>query len=239
MRRTYLPACWCAVMVLALATRGAESQETVPVRMDPPTATGDSVGEGKAVRKKGGLFGKVKGLAGNKVVKAVAKTAACSMVPGGQVIAGAIDAAGSDGAGSAADGVAGGAVGAPCMPGAMSRPDAAGLKASGLSGMAVQAGAAAATAGRSPQVPSPVTAPGDGSDGVMGYEAGTGMSSPEELAECLGLSLDEFESLTDPTGGEPRTLTPDEIERQSALAKKVDMRAYQACMMPRAAGQIH
>ena len=44
-----------------------------------------------APKKKGGLFGKVKGLAKNKVVQQVAKTAACNMVPGGQLVAGAID----------------------------------------------------------------------------------------------------------------------------------------------------
>ena len=44
-----------------------------------------------APKKHGGLFGKVKGLAKNKVVQQVAKTAACNMVPGGQLVAGAID----------------------------------------------------------------------------------------------------------------------------------------------------
>ncbi|MEA2712917.1 MAG: hypothetical protein QOK27_878, partial [Gemmatimonadales bacterium] len=44
-----------------------------------------------APKKHGGLFGKVKGLAKNKVVQQVARTAACNMVPGGQLVAGAID----------------------------------------------------------------------------------------------------------------------------------------------------
>ena len=44
-----------------------------------------------APKKHGGLFGKFKGLAKNKVVQQVAKTAACNMVPGGQLVAGAID----------------------------------------------------------------------------------------------------------------------------------------------------
>ena len=96
-----------------------------------------------APKKKGGLFGKVKGLAKNNVVRAVAKTAACTMVPGGQLIAGAIDGASAKSAAkdaateavtgaatsaatNAVKGVAGGAVGAlaggagggnPCMPG--------------------------------------------------------------------------------------------------------------------------
>jgi hypothetical protein len=44
-----------------------------------------------APKKHGGLFGKMKGLAKNKVIQQVAKTAACNMVPGGQLVAGAID----------------------------------------------------------------------------------------------------------------------------------------------------
>jgi hypothetical protein len=111
----------------------------------PPDANAASTQDDTkpAPKKKGGLFGKVKGLAKNNVVKAVAKTAACTMVPGGQLIAGAIDGASTKSAAKAAatdavtgaatsaatnavKGVAGGAVSAlaggagggnPCMPG--------------------------------------------------------------------------------------------------------------------------
>ena len=68
-------------------------------------------------KKKGGLFGKAKGVMKNKVVQQVAKAAACTMVPGGQAIAGAIDAASSKSAGEAATGAAGVATGSSCMPG--------------------------------------------------------------------------------------------------------------------------
>ena len=66
------------------------------------------------VKKGGGLFGKVKSVAKNKVVQQVAKTAACTMLPGGQIVASAIDAAGDKGAVGAA---AGAATGTSCMPG--------------------------------------------------------------------------------------------------------------------------
>ena len=66
------------------------------------------------VKKGGGLFGKVKGMAKNKVVQQVAKTAACTMLPGGQIVASAIDAAGDKGAVGAATGAA---TGTSCMPG--------------------------------------------------------------------------------------------------------------------------
>jgi transposase-like protein len=71
-----------------------------------------------APKKHGGLFGKVKGLAQNKVVQQVAKTAACNMVPGGQLVAGAIDNASAKKAAknavtnAAKDAVAGAALGA-------------------------------------------------------------------------------------------------------------------------------
>jgi hypothetical protein len=65
-------------------------------------------------KKGGGLLGKVKGVAKNKVVQQVAKTAACTMLPGGQVVAGAIDAAANKDAVGAA---AGAATGTTCMPG--------------------------------------------------------------------------------------------------------------------------
>ncbi|HEV2086396.1 MAG TPA: hypothetical protein VGR09_15065 [Gemmatimonadales bacterium] len=71
-----------------------------------------------APKKHGGLFGKVKGLAKNKLVQQVAKTAACNMVPGGQLVAGAIDnasakkAAKNAATNAAKDAVAGAALGA-------------------------------------------------------------------------------------------------------------------------------
>ena len=74
----------------------------------------DSAGAPQSGKKKkgGGLFGKVKGVAKNKVVQSVVKTAACTMVPGGQYVAGAIDAAANK---NAATGAAGAATGSSCM----------------------------------------------------------------------------------------------------------------------------
>jgi hypothetical protein len=85
-------------------------------------------------KKHGGLFGKMKGIAKNKVVLQVAKVAACTMVPGGQVVAGAIDAASNKGTAGAAQGVAGAATGSSCMPGGMS---AAGMTGGAAMGMSV------------------------------------------------------------------------------------------------------
>jgi outer membrane protein OmpA-like peptidoglycan-associated protein len=100
-----------------------------------------------APKKHGGLFGKVKGLAKNKVVQQVAKTAACNMVPGGQLVAGAIDKASAmkaaknaakDAAKGAVVGAALGAAGgkSTCGSGLMGGLGSAGL-AKGVAGVGI------------------------------------------------------------------------------------------------------
>jgi hypothetical protein len=95
-------------------------------------ATGDTAAP--APKKKGGMFGKMKGLAKNKIVKTVAKTALCTMVPGGQVVAGALEAAETKNVAGAAASATGG--GSSCMPGmagmAPSGPGAGGIGAAGV-----------------------------------------------------------------------------------------------------------
>jgi OmpA family len=93
-------------------------------------AVSDSGAVSAPAPKKKGLFGKVKGLAKNKIVKSVAKVALCTAVPGGQVIAGALDAAKTKNVGAAAATAAGG--GGGCMPGMPGAAAAAGAGAAGL-----------------------------------------------------------------------------------------------------------
>ena len=124
-------------------------------------ATGDSVAATVAPvakKKKGGLFGKVKGLAKNKIVKTVAKAALCTAVPGGSMIAGAIDAAETKNVAGAAASVAGGG-GGGCMPGmagmaAPAGPGAAGIGAAGVAAAGVGALGAAVTGAGLPGQPS-------------------------------------------------------------------------------------
>ncbi len=184
-------------MLAALSHTGARAQEAGDTAPEP---TADSA----PAPKKKGLFGKVKGVAENKVVQSVAKTAACTMVPGGQVIAGAIDAASSKSAGEAVSGAAGAAAGTSCMPG--------GLGAGGVAG------------GMAEQVPA-------GAMPGMGYAPMARYPDEDRIAECLGLTAEELAALTDPTGGEPREPTRDELKRQQQLTRKIDMARYQGCMM--------
>src|SRR3954464_14873272 len=92
------------VIVFALAlgiSAAVEAQST------PAVLASDTVSSEAPAPKKKGLFGKMKGLAKNKVVKTVAKVALCTAVPGGQVIAGAIEAKKTKDAAGAAGAAAG------------------------------------------------------------------------------------------------------------------------------------
>lgn len=121
-----------ASIVLVPETGAAQSGSTVT------QITGDSIAAAVAPavkKKKGGLFGKVKGLAKNKVVKSVAKVALCTAVPGGSMVASALDAADKKDVAGAAVGAATGNGGAGgCMPGmaGMGAPTGAGVGAAGV-----------------------------------------------------------------------------------------------------------
>jgi hypothetical protein len=236
-RRTIWISGWLSLSLAATAQ--PQSGATVVSLPDSVRPSPDSApAEGK---NKGGLFGKVKGLAGNKVVQSVAKTAACTMVPGGQVIAGAIDAASSKGVGEAAAGAAGAAGGQSCMPGGLGGMGAgAAGAAGGMPGMAGAAagGGVAGAAGLAGAMVGGVGLPGAAAlplgampEGAMGYGTMPGAPAPEEIAGCMGISVEEYLGLTDPTRGQARPVTKEEMKRQGALAKKIDMGRYQACMM--------
>ena len=99
--------------------------DSLPAAVAPP-----------AKEKKKGMFGKVKGLAKNKIVKTIGKAALCTVVPGGQVIAGALDAAETkDVAGAAVTAATGGG---SCMPG-MAGTAGAAAPAAGIGGAAAGA----------------------------------------------------------------------------------------------------
>ena len=217
-----------SLFVLGLAAGSLQAQSRGPSEAhDTIRSAPDSVvGEVKK-KKGGGLFGKAKHLAGSKGFQQAAKTMACTMVPGGQVVAGAIDAAASKSVGGAAAGAAGAASGQTCMPmgiGATPQPSTGMAGAAGL-------GVAAGAVGLAGIGGGPTGGDMDATSGAMGYGAMPGALGPDEMAACMGLTTEEFLALSDPTGGEPRQLTKEEMDRQSKLAAKVDMGRYQGCMM--------
>ena len=130
-------------------------------------AVADSAPVAATAKKKKGLFGKVKGLANNKIVRTVAKTALCTVVPGGQVIAGALDAVEKKSVTGAASVATGG--GGGCTPGTGGMAALGGRGAGGL-------GAAAAGALGAP-------VPGAGLPGQP-FTGMPGMAmSPEQLKQ--------------------------------------------------------
>lgn len=106
MRSTHLV---LIAFALALPVAGAAQSSNAADTTLPAAKKG-----GGLFGKKGGLFGKAKALTQNKLVQTVAKTAVCNMVPGGQLVAGALDkgSAAKDGKDAAAGAAAGAALGA-------------------------------------------------------------------------------------------------------------------------------
>jgi len=137
-----------ASAILVPEIGAAQSGSTVAQVTDDSTAAATV----PAAKKKGGLFGKVKGVAKNKVVKTVAKAALCTAVPGGQVIAGALDAAETkDVAGAATSAATGGS---SCMPGMAGMAGAPSPGAAGIGAAGAGALGAAVTGAEIPGQPS-------------------------------------------------------------------------------------
>jgi hypothetical protein len=252
MRRTHRMFWVSSLLSLLLAVTSlraqSEAEASAPAADSMTPASDSAPEEGK---KKGGLFGKAKKFVGDKTVQQVAKTVACNMVPGGQVVAGAIDAAASKSAGEAAAGAAGAATGQTCMPGGIAGqalgagagvPGAAGVAgAAGAAGVGGELGSALGAAGMAGGMIGQMGAPGadEMPEGSMDfYGSMAGGPAPGEIATCLGMTEEEYLDFTNPTRGQARPMTKDEMKRQGKAAKKVDMRRYQACMMQRYTGEV-
>jgi hypothetical protein len=246
----------CGLFSLSLAAGAAHAQSEATTAPGPDSvAPAPDSTPVEGTQKKGGLFGKAQKFVGNKALQQVAKTVACNMVPGGQVVAGAIDAASSKNVGGAAAGATGAAAGQTCMPGGMGGAPVGAMGAGGgVPGMPGVAGAAgAAGVGEAAGLTEALGAaglagtmvggvgtplPGGMPEGAMGHGAVPGMPAPEEIAGCLGMTVEQYLDFTDPTRGQARPLTKDEMKRQGKAAKKMDMGRYQTCMMQQQATRM-
>jgi len=159
-----------ASAILVPEIGAAQSGSTVAQVTDDSTAAATV----PAAKKKGGLFGKVKGVAKNKVVKTVAKAALCTAVPGGQVIAGALDAAETKNVAGAATSAATG--GSSCMPGMAGM---AGAPSPGAAGIGAAGAGALGAAALGATVPG-VGLPGQPSTGMPGMAM-----SPEQMKQLM------------------------------------------------------
>ena len=163
------------------------------------SASADPSAAAATAPKKKGMFGKLKSIAGNKTVQSVAKVAACTMVPGGQFVAGAIDAASHPDAGGIASGVAGGATGSAC----------------GMSGIAGGVGGAAAGAGMA-------VVPGMGNVAGLGGAAGASANTAAAVASAASMTAAMFAKPG--AGGQPDASgalsAKDEKKMRSTLKKQ-------------------
>jgi hypothetical protein len=208
MKRGFTTARVAALMALlpvaALQAQAADSatQQTAPAA--------DS-----ATHKKHGLLHTAEKAAGNKVVQTVAKTAACTMLPGGQVVAGAIDAAANPNAGGAATGAAEAATGAGCsnaMGNLTGAPNQAGQ----------QAMTNAMTQGQTPPMDPRMQA-------QMGMINAMGIKTDEEAqAKCVGLSVEEYRIIMAPPS---MGMTKEQMKQQQAIGKKLDPKKQRECGM--------
>ena len=191
------------------AAGAAESSAAVESSADVAVTPADSTPADSApVKKKGGgLFGKVKGVAKNKVVQQVAKVAACNMLPGGQIVASAIDAAGDKGAVGAA---AGAATGTSCMPGMGGAGGAAAAMGGGALPGAIVPGAAMTGAGM-PGGPGMaqmmMTAPGAGQPAVM--DAAALAAYQAQMVAMMQASQGRMGSMPGAPGGAPGAAMPE------------------------------
>jgi len=157
--------------------------------------------EGK--KKHHGLFGKVKDVASNKVVQGVAKTAACTMVPGGSAIAGA-----AAGAASAATG-------------------------SGCYGNMGMGNAAAAAAQQQVMAQQQQAMMAQQQQQMMMLQRQAGMAGmpvmdDKQSAACLGVSVEEYHLLIDPP---PYPESKAHMKARADVGKKLDRSKQAACGM--------
>jgi hypothetical protein len=189
-------------------------------------------------KKKGGMFGKLKSVAQNKMVQSVTKAALCTAVPGGQYVMAAADAkkAGK----SVASGVANAQSCIPGMPGAgMAGMGGLGGKA-GVAGAAMNAASlgAAGMGGKAPGTNASDLAKLASMSGGTGAPAGRGAAVTAMSVATLTSAMQQANTASAATGsggggGEMTTEAPgqqvklsgavaDEIKKGKLVIKKID-----------------
>jgi hypothetical protein len=185
------------------------------VRAQAPADSASAAAAPDSAHRKGGLFGKVKKVASNKVVQSVTKVAACTVVPGGSAVAGAIDAAASKNASGAATGAAEAATGSACTN-TMGRLANGGMDAAAEQALHPPVQPTAPT--MDPQVQAQLNA--------MGFS-----TDEEAQAKCLGVSVEEYRLIVYPPGMNTRPPTKAEMKARHEAMKKLDPKKQQECSM--------
>ena len=222
-------------------TTVAPTTEPAPVETaTAATATPDTAAPADTKKKHHGLFGKVKDVAGNKVVQSVAKTAACTMVPGGSAIASAIDAGSSHNVAGAASGAAGAATGTTCGMGGMGAMGNMGGMGGAMGGAAAMAAQQQAMANQQQAMmmaqqqqammmqQQAMSRMGQ-TNPAAGMNAATQLGMvPDEntAAACMGVSVAEYHLIVDPPA-QPESKA--HMKARGAAGKKIDQAKQQQC----------
>ncbi len=174
-----------------------------------------------AVHKKGGMFGKLKGIAHNKTVQNITKAAVCQALPGGQYMVGAAEAAKNK------TSIASGAANAQsCIPGM----GGAGAGLGGMGGKGALAGAAmgAASSIGTGGKGQPAAAPTRGAAGMPGMPAGgmAGFTAEQmQQVQAMSATMGGGGGMTTEASGEQMKLSgaiADEIRKGKLTIKKID-----------------
>lgn len=128
---------------------------------------------------------------------------------------------------------AGMAAGAGMAGAGMSGAGAAG--GAGLAGLAGAELAGAAAKGMT----SPSAGYPQGANGMQLAAAYGMMPDPMSMADCMGLTVDEYNALTNPTNGEPRAVTKAELKRMQQVSKKVGPQRQMMCNQTVGMQQAH
>lgn len=184
---------------------------------------------------KHGMFGKLKGIAKNKTVQSIAKTAVCTAVPGGSLVVSAVDAHNS---GASASDIAKGAVSGPsCMPGMGGlKGMGGGLGTNGLGsvGAAGAMGMAAAQAGNALQTSVMNGAIAKASAaGTRGAGSGAAPASTQAMmTQMQTAAASTGEAATEATGLQIQLSgnAADEIKKGKLVIKHVDWIAGSAAV---------
>jgi hypothetical protein len=184
-----------------------------------------------AVHKKGGMFGKLKGVAHNKTVQSITKAAVCQALPGGQYMMGAAEAAknktsvasGVANAQSCIPGMGGAGVGGLGAKGALA---GAAMGAAGSIGGGTTGKAAGATKGM-PGMPGMPAMPGGAGAITASAQGIAGMQSAMAQMQAASIAAGGtgMGAMTTEASGEQMKLSgavPDEIKKGKLTIKKID-----------------
>jgi hypothetical protein len=225
----------------ASAARAQAADSLTKVKSDGSVGAALATPADTVVKKKGGMFGKLKGAAHNKTVQNIAKAAVCQAVPGGQYMMGAAEAA------KAKTSLASGAANAQsCIPGMPGAAGGMGGMGGGKGALAGAAMGAAGSIGGGAAGQAAASARGmPGMPGMPSMPAGATMTATAQSLAGMQGALAQMNAASLATGGTGEMSTeasgeqiklsgavPEEIRKGKLVIKKIDWVHDNAAVSP-------